>query len=344
MSKKSTWKHKLAAVLVSCFMIFVVLLLGEVYCRNFTRINFLDNSRELFVPNMYGRSWGNKPDFEGLSFGHKFHIDAQGFRTDPKSRAAAPPADAPAILIVGDSVAFGAGVEDNETITEYLRPNIPDRRLYNASAIGYFTHDYKNVIDTLIKNKPEIQTVAIFYCINDINDASAMQIKLAANSDEIPDPEPDKKSIPHKINQFLRSHSKLYLWFKNALQDTQLIYFHDDIRFYRDDQSLKFGMEPMGEIKKMLDEKGVKLKVFLLPYEAQLRPESPDDFMMPQRKVIEFFKANNIDYYDLAPDFKKGGPPKQLYLFGDPMHFSPEGNKIAAAAACRNLGENCPAK
>lgn len=329
--------------MVSCFMIFVVLLLGEVYCRYFTRINFLDNSRELFIPNMYGRSWGNKPNFEGVSFDHKFHIDSEGFRADPQSNLAVPE-NAPAILIMGDSVAFGAGVEDNETITEYLRRDIPDRRFYNATAIGYNTFDYKNVIESLLKQKPGIKTVALFFCLNDIHDASAMQIKLASNSDEIPDPEPDKKSTAHRINQFLRTRSKLYLWIKNALQDTRLIYFRTDTVFYNDDNNVKFALQPLVEVKKTLDAAGVRLKVFLVPYEAQVRPESPEDFLNPQKLVGAFLRANSIEYYDMAADFKKVGSSDPLYLFGDPMHFSPEGNKIAADAACRNLGETCLAK
>ena len=334
----------MAAVLVSCFMIFVVLLLGEAYCRYFTTITFLESTRELFVPNVYGKSWGNKPNFEGFSFGRKFHIDAEGFRTNPQSGSAALPVDAPALLVVGDSVTFGAGVEDSETIPEYLRQNIPNHRLYNASAMGYDTHDYKNVIDKLLKQKPGIQTVAIFYCLNDIKDVSATQIRLATSSDEIPDAEPDKKSFVHKINQFLRSRSKLYLWFKGAVRDSQLIYFHEDIKYYYDDQSVKFGLEPLAEIKRSLDEAGVKLKVFVVPYEAQLRPESPDEFLMPQRMVSRFLESNNIDYYDTTPDFKKAGPSKALYIFGDPVHLTAEGNKIAAAAACRNLREICSAK
>lgn len=343
MSKKSTWKHKLAAVLVSCFMIFVALLLGEVYCRYFTDIVFLESTRELFVPNTYNNSWGNKPNLEGFSFGRRFHIDSEGFRTNLRPAATTPPADAPAILIVGDSVVFGAGVEDNETIPEYLRPNIPNYRLYNASSIGYFTYDYKNVIEKLIKKKPEIKTVAIFVCLNDIMDVSAAQIKLA-NSNEIPDAEQDKKSIPFKINEFLRMRSKLYLWFKSVVRDSQLLYFHEDIKYYSNEENVKFGMQALADIKKSLDEAGVKMKVFILPYEAQLRPESPDEFMMPQRVIGRFLESNNIDYYDTTPDLRKAGPSRGLYILGDPVHFNPKGNKAAADAACRNLAEICSIK
>jgi lysophospholipase L1-like esterase len=340
MGKKSTWKHKAAAVLISCFMIFVVLLLGEVYCRLFTRIDFLENSKELFTPNRYGRSWGNTPNLDGIASGKRFHIDADGFRADPHSGSTAP-ANAPAILIVGDSVTFGVGLNDDETVTEHLRRRIPDRRFYNASVIGYFTFDYKNVVDSLIKQKPEIKTVALFFCLNDINDISALQIKLQANSDVIPEPEPDKNSIPQKINKYLRTRSKLYLLIKKMLQDTQLTHFQADADFYRDDENVKFGMQYIADIKKTLDEAGVRLKVFLLPYEAQLRPGSPEDFLMPQRKVSDFLRSNNIDFYDATDDFKNAGPSERLYLFDDPMHLSAEGHAVLANVVCRNLGENC---
>jgi lysophospholipase L1-like esterase len=338
MSNRSTWKHKLAAVLTSCFMVFIVLLLGESYCRLFTRIDFLENSKELFTPNRYGRSWGNTPNFEGIATGKVFHIDANGFRVDPQFKPAAPQ-DAPAILIVGDSVSFGVGLEDNETVTELLRRAIPNRQFYNASAIGYFTFDYKNVVDALIKQKPGIKTVAIFYCLNDITDVSATQIKLQASSDVLPEVEP--QTFPNKINQFLRTRSKLYLLIKKYLRDTQMTHFRADASFYRDDENVRFGTQYIADVKKTLDKAGIKLKVFILPYEAQLRPDSLDDFMMPQRKIVDFLISNNIDYYDTTPDFKNAGHPEALYLFDDPMHFSAKGHKVLAGVVCGNLGENC---
>lgn len=123
-----------------------------------------------------------------------------------------------------------------------------------------------------------------------------------------------------------------------------MIHLQTDTAFYREDENVRFGMQPLADIKKKLDESGVKLKVFLLPYEAQLRPDVAEDLLLPQKKVSEFLKANNIDYYDATADFKNAGSPETLYLYGDPMHFSAEGHKIAADAACRNLGENCSAR
>lgn len=341
MSKKSTWKHKLAAVLVSCFMIIVVLLLGEAFCRLFTRINFLDNSRDLFTVDRYGRPFGNTPNFSGISFGETFHTDAEGFRADPEFKSQAP-ADSPAILLVGDSVTFGTGVKDSETFAEHLRHYMSDRRVYNAGVVGYDTFDYKSLTETLVKQKPEIKTVLVFYCLNDISDASAQQIKHQTTTG-VPQ-ERGSATLIQNINDFLRSRSKLYLAVKNMLQDTQLLYFQGDLASYQKDENVTFGLQQLVELKKTLDASGIRLKVFMLPYEAQLRANAGEGAMLPQQKIGDFLRANKVDFYDTAADFKNTGWPNRLFLFGDPMHLSREGHKVAADTVCNNLGEQCALK
>lgn len=340
MSRKSNWKHRLAAVLISCFMLFFVLLLGELYCRLFTNIDFLENSKELFTPNRYGRSWGNTPNLEGIASGQVFHIDADGFRADPEFTPTAP-ANAPAILIVGDSVSFGVALKDYETVSAHLRRAITGRRFYDSSAIGYSTSEYKNVVDSLIKQKPDIKTVVLFFCLNDIDEISAAQIKQQMDPGVILQEE--AKTLPRAINQFLRTRSKLYLLIKKHLQNTQMMYFQADAQRYRDDEAVKHGMRYMADVKRTLDEAGVRLKVFILPYEVQLRPGSPDDFLMPQRKIVEYLRASNIDYYDTTTDLRNAGLSEDLYLFDDPMHLSAKGHKILADIVCNNLGEMCAA-
>jgi lysophospholipase L1-like esterase len=335
--KKSSWKHKLAAVGVSFLMIAIVLLLGEAFCRLFTRINFLDNSKGLFTANRYGKSYGNTPNFEGISFGEKFNTDADGFRIDPGFSPALS-TGAPAVLMLGDSVAFGTAVNDKDTIAGILRRRMPSQKIYNAAAIGYDTFDYKNVAQQVIEQKPEIKTVLLFYCLNDVNDISAQQIKQQGNSAEAA---PEQPSLIRQVNDFLRSRSKLYLVIKSLLQDTQMLYFQNDLAYYRKDENVQYALRPVADLKETLDAAGVKLKVFIMPYEAQLRPNSPEDFLLPQKKVAQFMKAHNIECYDTFADFKKTASPDRLFLFGDPMHLSAEGHKLAADLVCGQLEEKC---
>src|SRR5947208_15735991 len=105
-------KRKLGALAMSVLMILVLLGLGELYCRWFTRINFLDNISGVFTYKRYGNTYGNTPNFTGVSFGETFSTDANGFRTD----GATDPHSPAAILIMGDSVAFGPAIKDDVAI------------------------------------------------------------------------------------------------------------------------------------------------------------------------------------------------------------------------------------
>jgi len=103
--KKPNLGIKLTLLVISVLMVIILFGLGELYCRHFTRINFLDISRGLFVPNRYGTSYGNTPNFIGIAFGAKIYTDGNGFRIDPQFKSDIP-RKTPAILIIGDSVSF----------------------------------------------------------------------------------------------------------------------------------------------------------------------------------------------------------------------------------------------
>ena len=327
--------------MLSCVMILLVLLAAEAYCRLFTRITFLETTRYLFTPHRFGASFGNTPNLEGIAFNEKFNIDENGFRYDPEFKPAAAK-DAPAILIMGDSVSFGPGVKENESMAGLLRHALPGEQVYNASALGYDTFDYKNVIASVAAQKPEIKKVLLFYCINDLSDVSKQIIRQQTEPYEHPDLPRDQPTLARRINDYLRSRSKLYLWLRSALYDSSKAYFLNDLSFYqKDDEALKPALQPLADINESLAASGIKFKVFLMPYEVQLRAGSPPEYFIAQEKVAKFLRENKIDYYDAAPDFKKADSPAGLFIFGDPMHLSAGGNRLAAETVCREIEEKC---
>ncbi|MEP7076862.1 MAG: hypothetical protein ABI878_13730 [Acidobacteriota bacterium] len=340
-AKRSGWRPKLIAFLVSCLMIAMLLGAGELYCRWFTKINFLDSSVGLFTANRFGDSYGNTPNYKGESFGEVFYTDANGFRIEPEFRSTAA-SDAPAILIVGDSVSFGPAMRDDLTIAGHLRRSLPNERIYNSSAIGYDATSYRNVVATLIPQRPEVKSVLLFYCLNDLTDVSAADIKSQINDNGEIYATTDTSPL-RTINDYLRSRSKLYLWLKNALRDTQLIYFQNDLASYqKSDKYLQDGLRPLAEIKEQLDLAGVSLKVFVLPYEAQLRKNTPPDLLVPQQKVDNFLKQNHIEFFDLTQDLQSSGDTHSLFLYGDPMHLSEKGHELVAKKVCATIPDCKP--
>ncbi len=168
------WALNLALVLGSFLLCAVLLGLGELFCRAFTRIHLLGNSANLFEHSRFGFGHSNTPRFRGFSFGVEVETDEFGFRIDPETKD---PGDGDAVLILGDSVAFGCGVEEKQTFTGMLRRTFPDVRFYNSSSIGYCTHDYQNVVDGFIPSHPEIKKVFLFFCLNDLSPQSALAIE-----------------------------------------------------------------------------------------------------------------------------------------------------------------------
>lgn len=329
--------QKISVLFGSILLIGLLLAGGEIYCRFFTNINFLENSREMFVADKYGESYGNTPNFQGISFGETFETDENGFRYDSNFRQNA---ESAAALIVGDSVTFGPAVVEPETIAGIIRRN-SDFKIYNASAIGYDTFDYQNVIAKVISQKPDIKKVLVFFCLNDVNNLSAKQIRKQVNTPQKTEEQTDD-SVLRPVNDYLRSRSKLYLWLKNLLRDTQMIYFKNDLSQYQQgDKYVENALQPLSEIKKSLDARNISFEVFVLPYEAQLREGNPAEYLQPQQMVDAYLRKNNIPFADLTREFQKQPNEKELFLYGDPMHLSVKGSQLAANAVCAETKDIC---
>jgi hypothetical protein len=332
-------KPKLIALAVSIFFIAVLIGLSEVACRLFTRINFLDNSSGMFVYNRFGNTYGNTPNFTGISFGEEFRTDEYGFRIDdPMSKSGTDDA----MLVMGDSVAFGPALKDADAIAGRLRRMMPGRRVHNAAVIGYDTFDHNAATSAIVQTHPEIRTVLLFLCLNDVSDASAQAIR--ANTPQSGEQPAASTSPIRRVNDYLRSRSKLYLWLKNLLVDTQMTYFtHDLAHYQKGDDNLRRAMQPVIELHQMLKEKGVDLKVFILPYEVQLRPGAPADHMLPQRMLTSYLSAEDVEHYDLTPGFARFTPRAgELFLYADPMHLSADGAKLVAENVCKTLPDCSP--
>jgi GDSL-like lipase/acylhydrolase family protein len=264
--------------------------------------------------------------------------DANGFRIDPTFRG---PISGDAVLILGDSVSFGVGVDASKTAAGLLQRAIPQVRFYNSSVIGYGLHDYANVVGTFVPRKPEIKYVLLFYCLNDIYDTNAEQIVEEVNgTGSTPNPFSSLQAFVSATNSFLRSRSKLYLYVKTALTDPSMRYFKQDLAEYQKRLShIGDSLQPLRAMAEKLAARKVAFKVFVTPYEAQVRRNEQSAFL-PQTLVDDFLRTNGIAYYDSSPAFVQSGLPAQnLYLYGDPMHLSEAGHRLSFQFADAELAK-----
>src|ERR1700730_5019194 len=104
--KSSGW---LAATVFGLIVNCVGWLGAELACRMFSDIRPQGNSRSLFVDHSFGDSRGNAKNITAVSFGITVRTDSMGFRKGEE--AVEPSGGTRALLVLGDSIAFGVGVQ-----------------------------------------------------------------------------------------------------------------------------------------------------------------------------------------------------------------------------------------
>jgi hypothetical protein len=346
LGRKPSLRAKLVLSLGSLFVCGLGLLAAEMLCRLFCEVRFQGSSRNLFVSGAYGDSKGNARNIEAVSFGTKIHTDRYGFRVPP-GVGRDERADAPALLILGDSVGFGAGVEEEDTFAGRLRLDLPGTVIYNSSVVGYDTYDYKSVVDHFLPDHDEVRAVVLVFCLNDVRPLSARNIDAALDTpakdpDASRDVVRDVRNLPviRQLNEFLRSRSKLFLTLKNGLTDPQARYWRGDASLYDGDApGVARYIRPVEEISSTLKVRGLPFVVIVAPYEFQLRADVVDA-ETPQRKLAQVFTAAGIDFVDALPEFRRADEDsRELFLPGDPMHLAEPGHRVIRDIIVKMLAE-----
>lgn len=333
--KKTSLRAKLLLLASTIVFLCLLALAGEISVRLFSNTTLMGNSRNLFVANAHGTSKGNTPNVEAISFAEPVFTDRYGFRV-PESYDEQSGQGTPALLLLGDSVGFGTGVMEERSFAGLLRTSLPELQVYNSSVVGHGTPNYLDVVKAWLPEHPEVQTVVLHFCLNDVSSVSARQIDAALGDAQ------DKKADEPRnyvqrlrdikliggLNAFLRSRSELYLAVRNVLTDPQRRYWDVDKRVYRDYEEVAKAMQPIAEIADSLTEKGIRFVVILSPHEYQLRPGVEDaELELPQQQLATFLGEAGIKYADALPYLRESGGGSSYFLGGDPMHLSDAGHE-----------------
>ncbi|MGR9106634.1 MAG: hypothetical protein ACU843_06840 [Gammaproteobacteria bacterium] len=350
---KTTARGNILLLLGSILFCLVILLIAEWLTRAWSDIVFLGNSRNLFAPAAFGTSRGNAKNVEALSFGAPVFTDEYGFRIPRPGSAHNSVPKRETILILGDSVAFGPGLDEPQTFSGMLREGFPDLEIYNSAVIGYSTRDYRNVVDYFLSSNIKINRVFLLFCLNDLSTVSAREIeqriepgtKSQGPTIQTGQGKPFVEALKsftafEAMNDFLRSNSKFYLLLKGILTDPQARYWSADSRLYGDANHAQFlsGMDDIEHIAAALRRNRVALTVILAPFEYQLR--NPDlKTRLPQTKLTEFFAEHSIESIDSIPSFiAQEAPSQAFFLAYDPMHFSEKGHRVIFGLIVDRMG------
>lgn len=339
-------------IIIPTILIFLLIFVFEHILRNFSDITFFGNSSNLFEKNVYSNSIGNAKNIKAVSFGSDVYTDNEGFR---KGKRLSHKITNKNILIIGDSVSFGPGVNYDSTFSGLLQKRFKNYNFKNSSVIGYSINDYSNFFKFYLKEKiDDFETVLLFFCLNDLSISSSTSIKKEIElkqinllsqetknnqSELIKVDELKKINFIFSMNKYLRSRSMIYLYIKGIITDPQKRYWEKDFSLYNKLDQIKINrmLKPIHEISEFIRKKNKKFFIFVMPYEYQLRSMNPK-FLKPQILLSKFFESNNINSYDLHNYFLNfEGDPSNLFLRFDPMHLSIKGHELVNRFIIENI-------
>ena len=315
------------------------------------------------------------PDLYELNPNHP-DISSQGTRDDavviPK------PPGTLRILVLGDSIAYGATFPRNETfpnrMERELRSEFGSVDVINSAVMGY--SPYNELQYYLTRGKTfEADIVVVAFCMNDIvnprlhwGDAPGVKIPDEA----IPNLEYDRSHILPKIQQlreeqarsapgpgFLKNFELYQAWEKARKRLSQnkpkhypvnssgiptLVTAEDslsiEVLLDRNTPEWRWLASTYDRLAEAVKADGAKLVIVIFPLAYQLDPNYP---YLPQTKILEYCKEKSLPCLDLLPAFRQH-PQEDIFLldkevFYDIWHLTNYGHELSSEEILRFLDQ-----
>ncbi len=315
-----------------------------------------DDRRAIHEPRP-DKEWlyGLRPNAAGTfgGSGIVYRVNRDGFRDELRQRPK--PEGVFRILVLGDSVAFGYGVDAGDTYPKRLERHLrslarkrggPSFEVLNMAVGGYNPYNEAALLsDVGPSYEPDL--VLAQFCINDLNDPTAhFDVQTRLHLGTIPDaayPDPSTRTAPPEPpGRMLRLCRRSRLC---SLVDDALLAARELPPQEREQSSM---MRPVEDddgpewswleetYRRMASESrgmGAEFAVVAFPYREQLAAAGEP---VVQRRLIAIGERNGWTTVDPLDQFRAAVADGQR-VFLDWWHPTPTGNTLAAAATARTL-------
>jgi lysophospholipase L1-like esterase len=264
----------------------------------------------------------------------EIRINHEGYR----DREFGPRSDRTRIVVVGDSITFGAGVRAEDRFTDRLAASLCEGRC-EVLNLGVNNYQAENYIAQL---RRQIATLApdwviLGFCMNDIRAKAGMQ-----DLDKV-----RRTGAANRIRELL-SHSQLVrvsvrVW--RALTLDAQAYDQRWIRLAIDAWSNPSNRERLAEtlreIRSLVKANGAKLAVVLFPEKHQL--QDYDEYGLPYEMAQQTMSELDVPVVSLLPPLSRAIsagelPSDGIFLPQDNIHFTPRAHAWIAEVIKEQLG------
>jgi lysophospholipase L1-like esterase len=299
------------------------------------------------------RGWANRPgatvEFGKPEYRVLAHHNSLGFRGPEVPRAKG--AGRSRVLVLGDSVAYGLGVEDDETVSAALERLDPRLEVLNGGVPGYST-----VEETLLLREVGLDLapdlVLVLFLWNDLPGALKESYSSVTFENGVPrfeaPAEPDLNHPAIRAKQTRHpalSQSYLYRFASDRLKILRYMVFEAlSIPIHEVSRLEPEQIEPawdlvrglLLECRRLAASRGAKLAVAVIPDQTQVEPDvsvvglDPAVFLV-QDRMREFAAREGIPLVDLLPGMRAEHERTGVRLYHRyDRHWNPNGHRLAA--------------
>jgi hypothetical protein len=312
----------LLTIAVSLFVAFVFI---EVCYRIYSFLN-----PPLIVETLTGNRFS--PNVNGIYRGGKISTDNHGFRNgidihawDKKKK----------IMLIGDSVGFGMGIDDKDTISHQLN------EAFKGTDVGFLNlcnpgWDTIQLRDRLFFYGTKLKPWELVVWLYSINDAKLSKIYLPPDYKTLGVLNLPLKTLPDNFFIFrwpdaLRKKVVRSRQLKNKRKDTRRKswneYYKWCISTYETGTVTKGNEEVfVHDIVLWAQQNESNILFVIFPAETQFA----DNNKIPQDFIKSLGEKNNFPVIDLLPYLSKAHKKERIFLEGDHSHLNPRGMKLVS--------------
>jgi len=289
------------------------------------------------VELIYSLTPGASAEWRSDEFVEHVQINSEGFRDDetPSRR----PGDA-RVLVLGDSMTFGHGVDDDETYPNQLealfRREGRDVHVINAGVRGYGTdHQYRYFVSRLRAMHPDLVVFAFY--TNDVSDGIERPLYTLEGGQLI--------ALDGSRQRVYRI-GRVYAWLPGWLRHSRLVGFavergvaigaYPEAPLVRPPELIQQVRErievQLRELERLSKEDGFRLILLGIPHRDRNPQKDPYQWL----HALEF---SQLDWFDPSADLEWSRDREQLFFHGDD-HLSAAGNRRLAERLHRYIVEN----
>jgi lysophospholipase L1-like esterase len=300
------------------------------------------------------------PNYEGRferddgAFAFTFATDEHGFRNP------SPWPERAEIVVLGDSMAFSYGVEDEQAWTALLAADLPGTRIINLGLIGAAPQQYQRIYEKFGQAlRPSLALFCLFPC-NDLPDAGRFDEWLQAGSPGNYDEwrhggghDAEQRTIRHQLDRsylatFLRyARQNLGSRFSgrtldfpdgSRLQLVPAIYARNETLAQPSHPSFRLVLDAVRRTRALAQETGSQFLVLLVPTKEEVYLPLVDEKPPPATAPFATqFEQDGLPYLDLTPYFQARARQGERLFFEVDGHPNAAGYRLVAEVVLDHL-------